>query len=424
MRVFYLAAFLLALVVAPASSDEPVVDYFDGLRAWSQGERELAVSIWSEAADAGDLRSMKALGEQYRTGSFLLADLGLAFFWYDLAAKRGDEEASAAVRDLRSKVPAAVAEAAAKAADDWKPNIGFSDAAKHGAVQSSAIAAVEAGDLKKLQTAFADGFEADALADGTPIFFLCLAKGEVTLVQAFLAADKKRALLGLSVNGVPALHIAAIKGDAALVRALLDHGFNPAIEDAAGMSAHQVARVKNFSAAADLLEQAYKLRRLDIVRQLVAWGYVANEDASEEAFRAGVKLVKHSRLKADNTRIDQALLTLLSDVQNPISYHVLVERAEGSRRFVNYDRLTALSQEKAKSQAIQSCAQRNPSASCRAAYVAPEGLCIAYAWGASKAAYISSAFSSPTEAANDAMAKCSRASEADCQMGKAQPCSG
>lgn len=83
------AAFALAFLCAgPAQAD-----YQAGQRAWDEGRIGEALVQWQAAADAGDQRSMLALGRLYVRGLGVPQDYVEAHKWLNLAAARGDLDA-------------------------------------------------------------------------------------------------------------------------------------------------------------------------------------------------------------------------------------------------------------------------------------------------------------------------------------------
>ena len=93
-RIMACAASALVAVATPA-----VAEYSDGLAAYKKGEYDLALDLWQRYAVAGDVRSMKALGDYY-AGAPIVNSLGQeigeekvsapdyvqALKWYTLAA--------------------------------------------------------------------------------------------------------------------------------------------------------------------------------------------------------------------------------------------------------------------------------------------------------------------------------------------------
>ena len=110
------AALALALIGAPAAAD-----YEAGQRAWDAGRIAEALSGWRAAAEAGDRRSMLALGRRYAQGLGILQDLVKAHKWLNFAASLG-AAAAVAERDALAAImtPQEVVAAREQAAA-WRP---------------------------------------------------------------------------------------------------------------------------------------------------------------------------------------------------------------------------------------------------------------------------------------------------------------
>ncbi len=106
------AVLALALIGAPAAADYEV-----GQRAWDAGRIDEALSGWRAAAEAGDRRSMLALGRRYAQGLGILQDPVEAHKWLNLAASLG-AAAAVAERDALAAImtPQEVVAARAQAA--------------------------------------------------------------------------------------------------------------------------------------------------------------------------------------------------------------------------------------------------------------------------------------------------------------------
>ncbi len=61
-------------------------DFYDGLRAYDARQIDKAVAEWTAAAQAGDLRSQKQLGDLYKDGRRVPQDFAQAYRWFLAAA--------------------------------------------------------------------------------------------------------------------------------------------------------------------------------------------------------------------------------------------------------------------------------------------------------------------------------------------------
>jgi uncharacterized protein len=83
------AACIAGLLAAPAFADVKA-----GVDAWTRGEYETAVKEWRPAALKGDSDAQFNLGQAYKLGRGVKADLNVALDWYRRAAQQGHLQAS------------------------------------------------------------------------------------------------------------------------------------------------------------------------------------------------------------------------------------------------------------------------------------------------------------------------------------------
>lgn len=84
-----LAALALSLIGAPAFADVK-----DGVDAWSRGEYEAAVKQWRDPALKGDADAQFNMGQAYKMGRGVKADLAIALDWYRKATAQGHLQAA------------------------------------------------------------------------------------------------------------------------------------------------------------------------------------------------------------------------------------------------------------------------------------------------------------------------------------------
>jgi uncharacterized protein len=84
-----IAAFALAIAGAPALADVKA-----GVDAWSRGEYEAAVKQWRDPALKGDADAQFNMGQAYKMGRGVKADLNVALDWYKRAAAQGHLQAA------------------------------------------------------------------------------------------------------------------------------------------------------------------------------------------------------------------------------------------------------------------------------------------------------------------------------------------
>jgi TPR repeat protein len=83
-------AFATVLAAAPALADVKA-----GVDAWEAGRYEQAVKEWRALADRGDADAQFNMGQAYRLGRGVPADLKIAQSWFEKAAAQGHQEAQA-----------------------------------------------------------------------------------------------------------------------------------------------------------------------------------------------------------------------------------------------------------------------------------------------------------------------------------------
>lgn len=95
MRSFRTAVSLaLPLIAASMLAAAPALaDVKDGVDAWQAGNYQAAVAEWRPLAIAGDADAQFNLGQAYKLGRGVPADLGQAEAWYRRAAKQGHLQA-------------------------------------------------------------------------------------------------------------------------------------------------------------------------------------------------------------------------------------------------------------------------------------------------------------------------------------------
>ncbi len=88
-RKITLAALALSFATAPA-----VADVKAGVDAWGRGEYEVAIKQWRDPALKGDADAQFNMGQAYKMGRGVKADLNVALDWYKKAAAQGHLQAS------------------------------------------------------------------------------------------------------------------------------------------------------------------------------------------------------------------------------------------------------------------------------------------------------------------------------------------
>ena len=81
---------LVALLVAAPAQAQSVKA---GIEAWQRSDYVAAANIWRPLAEAGDADAMFNLGQAYRLGRGVTANLGAAQTWFERAARKGHLDA-------------------------------------------------------------------------------------------------------------------------------------------------------------------------------------------------------------------------------------------------------------------------------------------------------------------------------------------
>jgi len=89
-RRFIAGAMLANVILAPALADVKA-----GVDAWQHGNYTAAIGEWRMLAEKGDADAQFNLGQAYKLGRGVPADLKMAQTWYEKAAEQGHEEAQA-----------------------------------------------------------------------------------------------------------------------------------------------------------------------------------------------------------------------------------------------------------------------------------------------------------------------------------------
>ena len=102
MRTLILALALLAVPVAPAiaaskmakgSPAQTQASVKEGVESWTRGDYPSAIKVWRPLAIAGDADAQFNLGQAYKLGRGVPADLLQAEDWYRKAALQGHLQA-------------------------------------------------------------------------------------------------------------------------------------------------------------------------------------------------------------------------------------------------------------------------------------------------------------------------------------------
>ena len=237
---------VVALVLVYAT--QAGAEYEAGQHAWDAGQRDAAIAEWRAGADAGEAKSMLALGRLYLQGVGVPQNYVQAHMWFNLAASRGEAEAIAERDALAAKMtPDAIAEAQ-KLTLSWQP-------ARRQLRPNALHRAVQDGSLSGLQAALAAGVDVNIRdARGWTVLMHAANQGYTLLVPPLLEANAD--LNVRAADGATALFIAALHGYTEIVVALLKAGADTSFRGPKGRTALGVAQVQGHSKVVALPEFA------------------------------------------------------------------------------------------------------------------------------------------------------------------------
>ncbi len=322
-------------VVSSALANEPqgqvpsLVDYYDGLRAWDLGQKQIAVGLWVTAANWGDSKSMQRLAELYEAGDTLPRDNGLACYWYTLAGKRGNGVVQQASDRYCASLSPTDFTTVRNAVAEWKSytfdaaNVKELEKAlseqEQKQTQRDLLLALNRNNLKGVQDALSDGVSgAVTLEDGTPVLFLAVATGNPDIVSALIShgANANSAM----PDGRTPLHVAAVKGSQAVANALTSGGASAAIQDNNGVWPFEYASRKHFEALAIFLKSKRDADIAKAVGFLVAVGYLPEGALDNSSARdLAVRMYQNGR---NGLSVTGALeVATLAAIEKDISYN-------------------------------------------------------------------------------------------------------
>lgn len=409
-------------VTASHAADDdvaPLVDYYDGARAWDLGEEVLALGIWTTAARYGDNRATRELAELYEQGTDLPGDKGIAYFWFSVSARGGDESSkSDAARIAAELSPETIAELDRKVAE-WQPEalpVDVASVQKSLAVED-AVASIDEGDETTLLAALDGGVSPDAAADGKPLVFLAVATKRVALVDALL-------LKGASVDvtlehGVTPLHVAAVSGDIAIAKSLVSHGASAMIQDSNGALPSEIAARSGYAELALFLEEQFKAEATGFGQYLAERGYVDEPDQlfDPAARDRAIRMFQQSNALPVSGTIDGNTQGLAREaaLRNKEVNFIYVIRYQTAKQFkVESASDRSASVISLRERAIEKC-QNQGGSKCKFNF-APAGGCIAVAQPPFGEFRVSRLHTTAEAAENDAMARCTAEHSSGCTV--------
>jgi TPR repeat protein len=84
----------------------------DGMVAYNRGDYLPAIRLFRPMAEQGNPKAQNQVGVMYRRGQGVQPSPSRAFMWFSLAARRGDVQAKAGLRDVsKAMTPAEISQA-------------------------------------------------------------------------------------------------------------------------------------------------------------------------------------------------------------------------------------------------------------------------------------------------------------------------
>ncbi|TLX16320.1 ankyrin repeat domain-containing protein [Rhizobium sp. MHM7A] len=260
LAVFPITSLATGQEATVETSKSPQLDFFDGLRAWEYGERPLAVGVWLNAAKGGDYRSMRRLAELYQKGDVLPYDTALAYMWFRLAARFGDDTAADQASGLRSGLDEKSLPGIEQAIAEWKP-VEPKPVSKQSEPKdaSDLFAAWERRDIATFRASLDAGVSPDVTSrSGSPILFLAIASGADEFSQALL--DKGAKPNARLKQGLYPLHVATAVGNVVAVKQLLAKSASACVRDDNKVYPLQIAKNKKNAEIVTLLKADMEAR--------------------------------------------------------------------------------------------------------------------------------------------------------------------
>jgi hypothetical protein len=410
------------------SEPQEILDYFDGLRAFELGQPEIASGIWLQAADRGDLRAIRKIAQLYEKGEHLPQDDVLAFFWFAIAMKLGDQGAKEDATRVFQRIPSEALGSLERAVYEWKPKPVTLDQAqqqpsepphhpKSGTIDDL-ISALNERNLSAFKEALANGASPTATShDGTPILFLAVAIGQVEFVRALFDVErgpKVDANVSLKKSGMTALHLAAGQGNQEIVSALLVAGANPILEDGNGVRPVELARMRSHSFVASILDSKASTYFVPLLKTLEKHGYISSGQLDDRAAqRLAVKMFQNGQtgLTASG-RLDAATYGRIVNA-TAISYIYAFRYEKDGKFWISHAQHGTFSEAlNARQEAIGRC-ERGGGKKCRFNF-APAGACIVTYRPPSGWFFVSGIHLTADEAAGDARAQCLKSHDSGC----------
>lgn len=398
----------------------PLVDYYDGMRAWDMGEREIAIGTWTAAARLGDQRSIRKLGELFEQGADIPPDKAIAYFWFSVSSRMGNEASKADVARIASGLSPEEVSGLDEEVARWQPGPGpvNREAWPTDLAVPAAVSSIDSGDAESLLSAIEGGALPDAAPEGKPLIFRAVATGRNDLVEALLSRGAR--IDGMLGSGVTLLHVAAASGDMAVARTLVARGAPAMIQDDNGATPGEVAARAGHHELASFLEEAFREEASAFEGYLVKRGYIdpgglldpVVRDRAVRMFQKGIpkQLIPSGRLNLQ-TRI--AAREAAAD-DRPVNFIFVVRYESDESYHVLRGRDASASVEQVRGRAQEVCSEKG-GRKCKFNY-APSGGCIAVAAPPAGEFLVSTLQFDSEKAQEDALDLCEARHSSGCEI--------
>lgn len=411
---------------AAEGNDGVLVDYYDGLRAWDLGEKEIAVGMWQEAAKYGDRQSIHRLGEMYLAGDAVPADQLRAFYWFSVAEKLGDSASVALAAKAAEGVPVNILETYRRNAQDWKPvDIPGAEAVSTALTPpkrtiEDAVTAIDTDDSELLKQAIADVGATARTQDGVPLTFLALAAKRSNMLE-YLLATINDPFIGANAtmnDGTTLLDVAIAQNVPAFIDIVLEHGASAMLENASGATPDEIAtKVGNADLAATLKDK-FLSETTEFENWLINKGYLDAGDFADPVVRRNVMTMYQRAVGLPMSgNIDRASLRSLRlrpKLDTELPYRWILRYQSGNRLYYTSNIQSARSIAGVKGVVDQQCKAEHGK-KCKFNY-APPGGCVAVGRPFAGEFQVSKVFSVQEEAEADALALCKAKSGGSCTL--------
>ncbi len=403
------------------------IDYYDGLRAWEAGHREVAATLWLQGAALGDGRSMRRLGELFEAGDVMPAEPMLAAYYFDLAKRFGQGDAAAAASAAFARLSPPESVEVRRAAEAFRPALIRPPArSTPAATTATLVEAIAVADIPGIRALLGRRVSPGAAdAEGwTPLMYAAMA-GSAEIVDILVAANASpAAYVG---DGRTALHIAAYVGSRPAVDALLRGGAHPAAATFAGTTAAYVARERGFTDLATFLLERERVQLREVQEKLNRLGYDvgAPDGVVGPRTRSNLAFVGHRFGLTKFDVLTAALLSVLTTATETRRWGYSYNYAKDGTTWDSWNfSVEAADRAAAEAAALSSCREKN-GRNCRVTMLMPEGACAAIADNSrTDGNFWSRLYPSLEEAQAEALAACRRGGNASSCSILASGCAG